>query len=372
MALDLDCNTTIKYTGDGVQTDFLYPFPIIEDTDLNVAFFDEEKNEYNEVTGWSKPDSTSLVRFTVPPGAGQEFVIYRLTDIDPMKAIFHPGHPVKAGDLNDNFEQLQKAIEDNRCIIELKDDVYDERYWRKYDETIYSDDEWISSDDYVASTAAIDGRVDDKLEDFRMVAVGPNPPLNPNQGDLWWSTVRVNLFIWYEDVDSAQWVDASPLDIDLDPIQDQIDQIVIDINKLDLEKLDKQSGIKKENQIQTNGEWINSDTNFAYTSALSERYDVILLPEGENTPQEDEDYPYIQPGKFLITSDNNLYAWNGDAWFQPITGSSGGGGGSDPTKIKTNNPITQSYQESTNTYTLNFDISSLKPAPTTTRTRRSN
>ena len=214
MALDLDCNTTIKYTGDGVQTDFLYPFPIIEDTDLNVAFFDEEKNEYYEVTtGWSKPDSTSLVRFVLPPAAGQKLIIYRLTEVDPVT--FHPGHPVKAGDLNDNFEQLESAIEDNRCIIELKDDVYDERYWRKYDETIYSDDEWISSDDYVASTAAIDGAIDDAIHSFTMVAIGPNPPSDPKQGDLWWSTLQVNLFVWYFDGDSYQWVDASPLDVDI-------------------------------------------------------------------------------------------------------------------------------------------------------------
>ena len=114
MAIDPGCNAKIEYTGDGVQTDFTYPFPTIEDTDLYVAVWDDETEEYNNVTNWTKDGG--LVRFDTAPDAGQKFVIYRMTDIDPMKAIFHPGHPVKAGDLNNNFEQLQYAIEDVRCF----------------------------------------------------------------------------------------------------------------------------------------------------------------------------------------------------------------------------------------------------------------
>ena len=61
------------------------------------------------------------------------------------------------------------------------------------------------------------------------VSVGPNPPLNPVQGDLWWSTLEGNLFIWYDETavggDSAQWVDASPafIEIDYTRIENYID-----------------------------------------------------------------------------------------------------------------------------------------------------
>lgn len=66
------------------------------------------------------------------------------------------------------------------------------------------------------------------------VSVGPNPPLNPIQGDLWWSTLEGNLFIWYDETavggDSAQWVDASPafVEIDYNRIEDYLDQSVLD------------------------------------------------------------------------------------------------------------------------------------------------
>ena len=35
------------------------------------------------------------------------------------------------------------------------------------------------------------------------------PPNNPSDGDLWWDSVNGELKVYYEDVDSSQWVDAS-------------------------------------------------------------------------------------------------------------------------------------------------------------------
>ena len=60
------------------------------------------------------------------------------------------------------------------------------------------------------------------------VHIGENPPTgDPVQGDLWWSTLEGNLFIWYEE-DSAQWVDASPASVDIayDRIEDYINTYV--------------------------------------------------------------------------------------------------------------------------------------------------
>ncbi|QIN96920.1 tail collar domain containing protein [Synechococcus phage S-H34] len=42
------------------------------------------------------------------------------------------------------------------------------------------------------------------------VTVGSTPPGAPTGGDLWWDTVSGRLFIYYTDVDSSQWMDASP------------------------------------------------------------------------------------------------------------------------------------------------------------------
>ena len=42
------------------------------------------------------------------------------------------------------------------------------------------------------------------------VSVGSLPPASPNNGDLWYNSILGRLFIYYEDVDSDQWVDAAP------------------------------------------------------------------------------------------------------------------------------------------------------------------
>jgi hypothetical protein len=43
----------------------------------------------------------------------------------------------------------------------------------------------------------------------KSVTVGAAPPGSPQQGDLWWSTLDANLFIYYDDGNSAQWVEAT-------------------------------------------------------------------------------------------------------------------------------------------------------------------
>ena len=44
------------------------------------------------------------------------------------------------------------------------------------------------------------------------VEVGETPPQNPEVGDLWWdsSDDSGRLFVWYDDGNTSQWVDASP------------------------------------------------------------------------------------------------------------------------------------------------------------------
>ena len=49
------------------------------------------------------------------------------------------------------------------------------------------------------------------------VVVLDTPPTDPEQGDMWWNTIDGRLYIWYQDVDSGQWVDASP-DSQVSPI----------------------------------------------------------------------------------------------------------------------------------------------------------
>ena len=345
MALDLDCKTTEYYTGDGIQTDFTFSFQLLDDADLRVAFYNPATNEYDETSAWTKPDSTSIVRFDAAPSAATRIVIYRLTDIDPMKAIFHPGHPVKAGDLNDNFEQLQFAVEESRCFVEGINDTLAGKFWEKADETVYSTDPWVEDDEHVATTAAIDAEIDEKLTDIiNNIDIGSGVI-----GDIQDELEEIN-----QEIDDIK--------DDITDINDDIDGINVTLEIINNSKVDKANGVTTEKQ-KTN-QWVSDDVHFAYTGALSERYDVVFLSADESSPQPGEG-EIIQPGKFMITSDNNLYAWNGNQWFQPIAGGSGGGGGD--TQIVTSSPLTQGYTESTKTYNLGFDISSLNAAPSALR-----
>lgn len=41
------------------------------------------------------------------------------------------------------------------------------------------------------------------------VSIGTSPPSSPSIGDLWWDSSESNLYIYYQDQDSAQWVPAT-------------------------------------------------------------------------------------------------------------------------------------------------------------------
>lgn len=46
--------------------------------------------------------------------------------------------------------------------------------------------------------------------DGASVTTSPNPPSGPEPGDLWFNSDDGRLYVYYEDVDGSQWVDASP------------------------------------------------------------------------------------------------------------------------------------------------------------------
>lgn len=49
----------------------------------------------------------------------------------------------------------------------------------------------------------------DKLVVRAAVYIGSSPPGNPQDGDLWWSTLKGQLYLFYRDDDSTQWVLAN-------------------------------------------------------------------------------------------------------------------------------------------------------------------
>ena len=55
--------------------------------------------------------------------------------------------------------------------------------------------------------------VDTQIGDIDIPAApdtSPSPPLTPENGQLWWNTNDGRLYIYYTDIDSSQWVPATP------------------------------------------------------------------------------------------------------------------------------------------------------------------
>lgn len=42
------------------------------------------------------------------------------------------------------------------------------------------------------------------------VSVGPKPPSNPIEGNLWWNSTSGRMYVYYIDADSGQWVQVIP------------------------------------------------------------------------------------------------------------------------------------------------------------------
>ena len=57
------------------------------------------------------------------------------------------------------------------------------------------------------------------------VSISTEAPSNPNEGDLWYSPIYGRTFIYYEDEDSLQWVDAAPFNLG---IIDSLDSLTLD------------------------------------------------------------------------------------------------------------------------------------------------
>ena len=74
----------------------------------------------------------------------------------------------------------------------------------------------------------LDGGDDGIIKARNTITVGEDPPVtNLNQGDLWWNSGEDSgrLYVYYEDENTQQWIDASPQGGNLE--QDQADQLYL-------------------------------------------------------------------------------------------------------------------------------------------------
>jgi hypothetical protein len=58
-------------------------------------------------------------------------------------------------------------------------------------------------------TATASGSISTITVDTPIVTISETPPVGPFAGDLWWDSSKGDLRIFYQDIDSSQWVDAN-------------------------------------------------------------------------------------------------------------------------------------------------------------------
>src|SRR6056300_1574705 len=172
--------------GNGSKTQFSFDFPYLFKTEIEVSFWNATTKEWDvkattdATYPWQVTDANpTIVEFTstAPPlpttpvdpneSSVDNVRIRRTTSIDDIRALFSPGSAIRSDDLNRNFEQLRYAIQEANCQG-VTDEVYQyllDNYWDRFDNTLYSADAWRSDDATIATTAALDQRFQDEVND---------------------------------------------------------------------------------------------------------------------------------------------------------------------------------------------------------------
>src|SRR6056300_204799 len=172
--------------GNVSKTQFSFDFPYLFKTEIEVSFWNATTKEWDvkattdATYPWQVTDANpTIVEFTstAPPlpttpvdpneSSVDNVRIRRTTSIDDIRALFSPGSAIRSDDLNKNFEQLRYAIQEANCQG-VTDEVYQyllDNYWDRFDNTLYSADAWRSDDATIATTAALDQRFQDEVND---------------------------------------------------------------------------------------------------------------------------------------------------------------------------------------------------------------
>ena len=255
------CDTVQNlFRGDGTTTVFSFTFEYDETKpeEVNVSLFDTTTKYYVPLDRslWSFDGPTVVRLDTAPPAVTDKegnpianVKVWRQTDIDSLIASFYPGSAIRAQDLNANFEQLRQAILEGRCIVPTPILEYiQDNFWDKYGDTIDSTETWISDDEHVATTGAINIITTDIYNDINDI----NNDINGFNDDI--SKIEGEI----TDIN----VDISKIDEDITKIEGDITDINSDISKIDGDITDIDGSISDiKSDVSTNANNIAKNTS---------------------------------------------------------------------------------------------------------------
>ena len=305
----------IEYQGNGTVNVFAFPFPYDFKTEVKVALWNNTTKKHVDILTtdatypWEVNDANpTAVTFTgtVPPAPPASDVnedpifnvrIYRVTDMTDIRSVFNQGSAIRATDLNKNFEQLRYAIQEGKCQIPDKLLEYlDEYYWNNYSDVVYSNETWVSNNQTIATTAALDARFQDEANETIISSetwVADDDKIATTQS-------LENRFDTLIETDIL--VDATGLTKSASGGQTTVG---IGANSVDLDR------IKTADIVQTSAyssTWTNVDNKVATVGALAARLDAVVSTSQPTT---------LQTGKFWYNPTegiNALYMWNGTVW----------------------------------------------------------
>ena len=284
-------------TGDGSTTSFNLTFEYLDESDVKVSIDGVVKTQD---TDYSFANATTIL-FTSAPANGEEIRIYRDTNVDELKSTFFAGSSIRAQDLNQNFEQNNFAVQEIKAYT-----------WDNETATIHSDETWSSVDTQIATTAAMDGRFVDQVNDETIAGVktfssSPIVPTTPS-GD----TAATN----------KSYVDTEINDKINDAIENDIlidstgltksasgGQVTLGIgaNSVDFDRIKNDDIITQAEQDA--GSPAPADTNIFTAAAAARRFDGLVqtaTPSGSDW----------ETGKIWYQNDEEktVSIWDGDSW----------------------------------------------------------
>jgi hypothetical protein len=324
-----DCaSNEILYVANGVLSQpYPFPFVYLTEDDVYVALYNFTTKRWDNVPQsdttypWKFQNATTI-QFTTtapptPPSTDPNYhniKIARCTDIDPLAATFYPGSAIRAQDLNNNFEQLQLAIQEGRCQVpDWLFDYLDKYYWNKLDETTYTTSTWATEGDstngdkFIPTTGAVEQELEqrwDKRDETTYTtdtwATDANDAHVPTTG-----AVQQELA---ERWDKRTETTYSTDDWDANATDNEVPTTLAVQQELD-KKSDLDDIVTRDEQI--NGTATISDTAVFSTAAGAARNDNLVLPTTPPT------VPVQQDGKIWNnTSNTQDYFWDAaiSAW----------------------------------------------------------
>jgi hypothetical protein len=237
------------FTGDGSTTSYVFTFEYIDEDDVKVSL------DGSVTTAYSFANATTIL-FNTAPASDVAIRIYRDTNVDELKSTFFAGSSIRAQDLNQNFEQNNFAVQEIKAYT-----------WDNETQTIHSDETWVSSDIQIATTAAMDQRFQDEVNDTLTKAeLAALSDVIPDNDDAVPTTGAVKDYVDHV-IETDILVDGTGLN--KTGASGQV-TIGISAGSVDLDR------IKPADIVDSTEAWSATNTQVATTQAIEDRIDEII------------------------------------------------------------------------------------------------